>query len=345
MERFADGIEAATREMSDLRVRPFVVEPDALASRFPSTRFARYWQRYVSYPRQVRGLSSAVYHVIDHGYADLVRFLPAPKTLVTCHDLMLLGAAEGSAGFHGRRSTTARFRWSVSFLRKVAHVACDSHSTQADVWRLCGVPEDRTSVVYLGVEPIFRPLALENENRSSVMLHVTTGAPYKNVAGTIRVLEGLRLLGVDIVLWRVGPKLAADELAQATRAGVDEFIVDHGRVSDDELLLLYNRADVFVYPSSWEGFGWPPLEAMACGTPVVASNRASLPEVLGNAAILVEPDDVAAFVQAVRSIVERPDLASAWRERGLARAKRFTWQRTAEAYRDLYLVIADGTVS
>lgn len=109
---------------------------------------------------------------------------------------------------------------------------------------------------------------------------------------------------------------------------------------EEDLVALYNMADVFVFPSLYEGFGMPPLEAMACGTPVVCSNAASLPEVVGDAALTVDPYDVEALAQAVCRVLIEPDLAADLRGRGLGRAARFTWERTAretvEVYRQVW---------
>jgi glycosyltransferase involved in cell wall biosynthesis len=100
-------------------------------------------------------------------------------------------------------------------------------------------------------------------------------------------------------------------------------------VTDEDLPALYNGADLFCFPSLYEGFGLPVLEAMACGTPVVTSNSTSLPEVAGEAALLVDPYDVEAIAEAMRRVLEEPELAAELRERGLKRAAEFTWERTA----------------
>jgi len=109
-----------------------------------------------------------------------------------------------------------------------------------------------------------------------------------------------------------------------------------GRVDDNDLPALYRLARVFVFPSLYEGFGLPPLEALACGTPVVASNTSSLPEVLGDAALLVPPLDVGAWVQALRRALTDAALRRTLSQRGLERAAHFTWQRTAEATLRVY---------
>jgi glycosyltransferase involved in cell wall biosynthesis len=118
----------------------------------------------------------------------------------------------------------------------------------------------------------------------------------------------------------------AEKVAQL---GLQEQVTFTGYVPDEDLPALYNAAELFVFPSLYEGFGLPVLEAMACGAPVVTSNTSSLPEVAGDAAILVDPYDVNAIAQAMRQVLEDPALAEALRQKGLERAKLFTWEKTA----------------
>ena len=115
-----------------------------------------------------------------------------------------------------------------------------------------------------------------------------------------------------------------------TRLALEPHVHFTGYVPDADLPALYGGATAFVFPSLYEGFGLPPLEAMACGTPVVTSNVSSLPEVVGDAALTVDPTDVKAIAEAINGILDNPALAADLRARGLARAKQFTWERTAQ---------------
>jgi glycosyltransferase involved in cell wall biosynthesis len=160
--------------------------------------------------------------------------------------------------------------------------------------------------------------------------------PYKNVDTTLEVVAALRRAGIDAALVRVGAPLSSSEQRRAKELGLDGAIVECGRVADERLVEIYNNADVLLFPSHYEGFGWPPLEAMACGTPVVCSNTASLPEVVGDAALTAAPNDVHGLASAVHSILTSRVVADSMRARGLARAAGYTWKRTANAYAELY---------
>jgi glycosyltransferase involved in cell wall biosynthesis len=166
------------------------------------------------------------------------------------------------------------------------------------------------------------------------LLAVGTLQPRKNL---LRLLEAIRLLSADlrIELRLVGPAgYQADVIRKrvAGRAAV-EFV---GYIPDEGLAEEYRRADMLVYPSIYEGFGLPVLEAMACGTPVVTSTGGSLPEVAGDAALVIDPFDVPALAGAIRQIAEDQSVAAGLRARGLARAAVFTWERTASLQAALY---------
>ena len=118
--------------------------------------------------------------------------------------------------------------------------------------------------------------------------------------------------------------------------GLEREVIFAGYVDEDELPAWYNAADLFVYPSLYEGFGLPPLEAMACGCPVITSNTSSLPEVVGDAGIMVDPHDVDALADAMERVLTDESLREDMRRRGLERAKRFSWQRSAREMWDIY---------
>jgi glycosyltransferase involved in cell wall biosynthesis len=340
MERFADELEQALIATGGWTVRPYRPEFRARATRFGSRI-----KRFAAYPLAARRLKADVFHVIDHGYADLALVLPRVHTVVTCHDLMLLRAAEGASGLAGGRLVTARFRFSVRQLAKVAHVACDSNATRADVIRLVGVEPARTSVVPPGLSPRFRPpqepvdqLRARLGLSGQVILHVDSGAgAYKNVEGVFGVLARLRARGFAVTLARAGRRLVHKELQGVPQGCVRDF----GFVSDERLVELYQAADVLLFPSYHEGFGWPVLEAMACGTPVVASTQAALAETVADAGLLAPATDTEALADAVARVLDDGGLSTTLRERGLRRAADFSWARTARAYAEIYTELSE----
>jgi glycosyltransferase involved in cell wall biosynthesis len=228
--------------------------------------------------------------------------------------------------------------------RRARRVIAISDHTRRDVHRLYGVPLEQIDVAYPGVRPGFKPLpreAVEAFRRKHNLperffLYLGTLEPRKNLG---RLIEAVSQSGIgDWGLVLVGGKgWLHDELFARVKAlGLDDRVRFAGYAPGDDLPLWYNAATAFVYPSRYEGFGLPPLEAMACGAPVIASNAASLPEVVGDAGLLVEPEDAPRLAQAMRQVWEDATLRGELSQRGIDRARRFTWQATAQATVESY---------
>ena len=211
---------------------------------------------------------------------------------------------------------------------------------------LVGVDPANVRVVPNGIDPLFRPLhdcsralarfALGGPDVRHVLV-VDTGVEYKNALATVEVFGRIRTqLGSDIRLVRVGPPLRAAVRERARQLAVADAIVNVGRLSREELLLLYNRCDLLLFPSLFEGFGWPPIEAMTCGLPVVCSAVAAVEETVGDAALLAPPCDYDGLAAHAISVLEDKHLAQRLRNRGLARAALFTWERAARKTLDVY---------
>ena len=233
-------------------------------------------------------------------------------------------------------------------VRKANRVIAISESTKRDLVRLTGVSAAHVDVVYPGLEPTIRrvddasALAAFRQRHNlpdHFVLFVGTLEPRKNAAALVRAYSLLRKSGAisqALVLaggkgWRYDSVFAAIE-----ESGVAQDIILPGYVSHDELPLWYSAADLFVYPSLYEGFGLPVLEAMACGTPVITSTASSLPEVAGEAGILVDPSDFGALADAMAQVLSSDSRRVDMCERGLARAATFTGERMARSTRDVY---------
>ena len=233
--------------------------------------------------------------------------------------------------------------------QRAARIATVSEYSRQDLIRTYHLPPEKVVVTYNGVESHFTPDALPNEaedvrNRFGIkrdyLLAVGSLQPRKNLVRLIRAYAKLRSENESFApqLVIVGRKLwLADEIfAEVRRQVWSDDVILTGYVSDDDLPKLYRQATAFVYPSLFEGFGLPPVEAMACGTPVVTSNVSSLPEVTGDAALLVDPLDQASIEAALLKITGDEALRARLREQGIAQAKRFTWREAAEKTLQLY---------
>jgi glycosyltransferase involved in cell wall biosynthesis len=213
------------------------------------------------------------------------------------------------------------YGWSVRRSRIV--VTISQHAAETLVERL-DLPEERVRPIHLGIDhETFRP---GDEARDEFLLYPARAWPHKNHARLFEAFAELRRR-------RPGLELVLTSYEGPAPEGVRAL----GHVPREELVRLYRTAAALVFPSLYEGFGQPPLEAMACGCPVACSNVASLPEVVGDAARLFDPTSVEELVAAVGEVLDDP---AAWTARGLERAAGFTWEKTAQAHDDVYAELA-----
>ena len=330
---------------------------------------------FIRYPLSIRRTTAgraSIFHIIDQWYGHLAAFLPRQRTVVSCQDLILAKYPELDTTHRSSRRDRVRFAASVHLLDRVAHVVCSTHAVKSDLIRLRGVAPERISVVSKGVARQMRPLDRSREKLLAtvpgrpgttvpgtpgatvpgrpgatvpvtpgpIVLHVCTGWPYKNVVGTLHVLAALRERGLEPTLLRVGIPLSTSEHALAERLGLTPRIIELGTIDEQRLVEVYNLADVLLFPSLDEGFGRPPVEAMACGTPVVTSTAPALVEVVGDAGLRAGATDVAGLARATEAVLLDPELARGLRSRGLERARRYTWQATVDGYAAVYRQVA-----
>jgi glycosyltransferase involved in cell wall biosynthesis len=321
--------ELAAARPSDLRLaaitrRPELVpdgiEPVELPARSQVTRMA------FSVPRLLRRLRPTLAHFVH----SLPLSCPCPAVL-TVQDLSF----ERDATVMGTRDRLI-FRTAVPrSARRAARVLAISELTRQDLVELYGIPDEKIVVTPLAADPAFTPEGPAVDG-PAYALFVGTLQPRKEPTVAI---EALSLLGdADLNLVLVGPDKGgrADTERAAAELGVAGRIELRGHVPQDELAALYRGAACLVFPSRYEGFGLPALEAMASGTPVVATTAGALPEVAGDAAILVEERNAPALAGGIeRAIADRERLRAA----GLERARRYSWaetaRRTLDAYREL----------
>jgi glycosyltransferase involved in cell wall biosynthesis len=290
----------------------------------------------VGIPAAVRQYKSEVLHVT---------YVAPPAvgcpTVVSVHDLSYLAYP---------RSVSPRTRVMLSLLvprsvRRAARVIAISAFTRQDLVTRYGIAEEKISVIHLAAGPAFHVLEDARKQRlpegvtEPFVLAVGNLEPRKNLARLVEAFGALAAEpAVSAKLVLVGKaKGQAPALARLVEQyGLRDRVVFTGYLEEDELVLLYNRAALFVYPSLYEGFGLPPLEAMACGCPVVASNVTAMPEVLGDAALLVDPLSAPALARAIKAVLSQETRARALRARGLRQAARYSWTKTAEQTRAVY---------
>jgi glycosyltransferase involved in cell wall biosynthesis len=260
------------------------------------------------------------------------------RTLLTVHDLSFVRHPQ-TADPHLYRYLNVAVPRSV---RRADHILADSQNTAHDLTELWDVPSGKISVLYPGVESRFRPVTDAAEldrvrNRYDLPQHfiftVGTLQPRKNYERLIRAFSQLRVATKDHshrLVVAGGKGWLYESIFDSVRElGLEERVLFPGFVDDEDLPALYTLADLFAFPSLYEGFGLPVLEAMACGTPVICSEASSLPEVAGDATLLVDPLDMEGWTQAMRQALNDEELRRSLVARGLAQARGFSWERAA----------------
>lgn len=319
-----------------------------IRSRFPthSPWFRIFWEQCLL-PVRLRSLGIELLHSPVNIQP---MFLPC-KGVVTVTDLSFVAFPESFKPFQ-RFYQTFFTRLSA---RRATHLIAISAHTAHDLSRLWGISAERISVAYPGVDDAYHPIVEPSVVSTfccrrglpdKFFLFVGTLEPRKNLVMLLQAYAAFRdyvQTGYKLVLaggrgWLYQPVLAAVE-----QLGLKDDVIFPGFIPENELPLWYNAADAFVYPSVYEGFGLPPLEAMACGTPVIASNASSLPEVVSDAGLLVDPHSVDSWAAALTQVANAKALRAELSARGLARVRQFSWARmareTAQVYRN---VLAGG---
>jgi glycosyltransferase involved in cell wall biosynthesis len=315
----------------------------------------RLLNRFWDYPRWLRAQCDRfdLFHVVDHSYSQLVHHLPAGRTIVTCHDLdafrSVLEPAKERRSFPFR----AMVRHTLSGLQKARWITCASIATRDDVLRHELIDPERISVVTNGVHPSCSPKPdseadheagrLLGMERSYDLLHVGTTIPRKRVDLLLEIFALVKRRVHHVRLLRVGGEFTAAQAALAKQLKIADAIVVLPHLERNVLAAVYRRSSLLLLPSDGEGFGLPVIEAMACGTPVIASDLQVLREVGGPAAEYCAVGDVRDWAERVVRLIEQRDKnGAAWqrrREEGIQQAARFTWieyaRRMAGIYSDL----------
>ncbi len=269
------------------------------------------------------------------------------RSVITIHDLNFLLYP------HFLTPESARYYGQIDqAVRNCDHIIAVSESTKRDIIRLTGSPEGKISVVYEAAHPIYGRLNDEQLVErvrtkfglaNSVILFVSTIEPRKNVPTLLMAYRQLLdnyHADADLVLAGERGWLAGEVFGLVEKLGLRERIHFLGRVSPEDLLGLYNVALMLVHPAFYEGFGLTPLEAMACGTPVIVSNTSSLPEVVGDAALLVEPTDADGMTVAMWRLLSDEPLRRQMANKGLKRASLFSWKKAALETLSIYRNLA-----
>jgi glycosyltransferase involved in cell wall biosynthesis len=336
-----------------------LIQPQAFFGRFRfGGRFIAKWlaylDKFVLFPRQLRSKLKAatLIHICDHSNAMYARGRREVPVVVTCHDLLAVRGALGEETDCPASSTGKLLqRWIVAGLRSASVVACVSRATLSDAKRLIH-PENggpRLELLSLGLSHPYRKLPLSEARarlvevsilppHASFVLHVGSNLRRKNREGVLRIFARCRKEWNGFVVF-VGEPLSDALRSLGQQLGVADRVVEIPNASNDLLEALYNSATALLFPSTFEGFGWPIAEAQACGCPVICTDREPMTEVAGGAALLRKVEDEAGFAADLLRLAN-PAEHERWSAKALENAKRFSTSRMIADYCELYRSLA-----
>jgi glycosyltransferase involved in cell wall biosynthesis len=308
--------------------------------RAPANFLTRRWWG-IGLPRYLSRSSIELFHGTNFEVPLwLTQKLP---TVLTIHDLSLLLHADTHRARLARRAR----RMLPLMTRAATMIITPTENVKRELCEHLRIPPDKIVVIPEAARSIFRPMlpdeAEATRNRLGIgddfLLFVGTIEPRKNLATLVRAFEEIaraRDSGLQLIIAGQHGWLVDDLLNQISKSPAADRIKLTGYLSDEALRALYSTCRCFIYPSTYEGFGLPPLEAMACGAPVIASRIASIVEVCGDAALLIEPKSVDALTKAISDLLGDEDARRRLSSAGLRRAGEFSWQRTAQLTRAVY---------
>lgn len=310
-------------------------------TRLSPLSLARLWQR-ARLPLPVEFFTGKLrlFHATDF---VLPPTLPRTPTLLTVHDLSFARLPQAAAP----RLKAYLEAVVPRSARRADHILADSAATKADLMDLYGIPESKISVLYSGVSAAFTPVRAADAQaavrakygigRAPYVLAVGTVQPRKNYERLMQAMAALPARFADLKLVIVGGRGWLDAPIHAQARVLGERVQFVGFADEEDLPTLYSAAACLAFPSLYEGFGLPVLEGMACGVPVLTSNVSSLPEVAGDAALMIDPHSVEAIRVGLIALLEEDSTARAARlERGFAQVARFTWQAAAAQLKGIY---------
>lgn len=303
-----------------------------------------------TFPKACREIKADLAHVPYWG-APLRSPIPI---IVTIHDLITMIVPE----YHLSAASRLYNALVGASARGAAKIITDSHASKADIIRLLGIPDEQIAAIYLGIGSEYTPednflLEMGVKQKYNLpenfVLYLGGYTLHKNVHRLLLaytyVAQGL---GPEYPLLLAGkkpepaPPRFPDYDSYIKQLGLEEYVRWLGFVDEADKPILYRAASTFVFPSQYEGFGLPPLEAMACNVPVVTTTVPGISEVVGNAAMAVDPDDERQMGGAIIATLIQENLAAELKQKGLARAKKFTWERTVAETVAVYAEVLEG---
>jgi glycosyltransferase involved in cell wall biosynthesis len=350
MNVYADGLISGLRTICPdweiVELAPHSFDRD---NRSIVIRSQKSYERFWRFPQEVRQQPSDIFHIIDHSDAHIVRWLKqiGKPVVVTCHDVINILYPDNLKG-----SVRLPFvsdllgRYSIESMEHADAIVAVSSETAKNIHQILNVETHRINVIPNAVDSLFYPRSEREAQKfrqqlnvpadTFCLLNVGGNHPRKNITAILKALQLLKQRGFAVQLWKVSDDFTDEDKHFIQANFLEDAIVYLGYVDKSTLIDIYNAANVLVAPSLHEGFGITLLEAMACGTPVITSNTSAMPEVVGDAGILVDPHNVPTIADAVQQLIENPSYRQNLQVKGTRRSECFTWIKVAKQMQEVY---------
>jgi glycosyltransferase involved in cell wall biosynthesis len=350
MDVYADGLISGLRticpdwEIVELSPKSFDRGAKSLIIRSQKS-YERFWR----FPQKVQHHRSDIFHIIDHSDAHIVRWLSkiGKPVVITCHDLINILYPDNLKGSVRMPFVSDRLgRYSIDGMERADEIVAVSSETAKNITKILNIETEQISIIPNAVDSQFHRIPEDESQAFRQQLNVPSGTfcllnvggnhPRKNLSAILKALYLLKQQGLPVRFWKVSDDFT-DEDKQFIQANDLKDSIDYlGYLDRPTLVKAYNAADVLVAPSFHEGFGITLLEAMACGTPVITSNTSAMPEVVGDAGILVDPHHSQTIADAVSRLIDDPIYYRELRERGLSKIESCTWVKVAQQMSEVY---------
>ncbi|MFH1661540.1 MAG: glycosyltransferase family 1 protein [Candidatus Falkowbacteria bacterium] len=316
-----------------------------IRKKYPNKIFNYGMQKALNYPKIDQLIDIDLFFMPHINFISLSRKC---KSVLTVHDLSFLRYPEF---FSVRKNIWHKMINVKKLIKKFNKIVAVSESTKNDVIQLCDVDKNKVKVIYSGIGEQYKKLDVETQNFAFIknkynlpnrfIFYLGNLEPRKNICGIIKAYNELRnrninLENIKLIIAGGNGWKSKDIFKTFEKSKYKDDIKFLGYADASDKVYLYNLASLFVYPSFYEGFGFPPLEAMACGTPVVSSFSSSLPEVVGNAGLMVDPYNISDIARAMEQILIKKDLRYNLINKGFNQACKFKWENTAKQYLEYF---------
>ena len=319
-----------------------------ISPKYSFNRLLYLFEKYIILPFSIARVDSDIYHIVDHTYAHVIKYISSKKIkVVTIHDLIPILAYENKIQGLSYPHNPILFKYSMRFIDKANSIITVSENTKNDIINIFKINPNKIKVIYPGIDPSFKKLdhvVINNfilsknliQYRNYKLILLSGNTEYKNHITALNVLKQfINKFNINIKFVFTG-KLNKSVNEFIIQNDLEAFIIHIEYVNNKEMPALYNLVDCLFFPSFYEGFGFPILESMACGTPVLTSTSGSIPEIVNNAAVMHSPESINEYIESLFLILSNEHFRDDLIQKGLSNSRRFTWDKTAKETKELY---------